>query len=506
MNLLQDPVFTLSGGFRVSLPGLFAELSIRQDIGFPNLRPHQRPAWHMFLVQLGALALWATHRDDPPSDVNFWQAALRELTPEYSDDEPWRLTVSDLKKPAFLQPPAPDGINWIRISTPDELDMIITARNHDLKQATAIQCAIEDWVFALISLQTCEGFGGRGNYGIARMNGGSSSRPMLGLAPSVNGTSVDPSAWWLRDVSRLLAQRREHSNMSNCGKALLWCYNWPEGSYLDFRDLDPWFIEVCRRIRLDANDEETFAWRAPSKSTRIDAKSLKGNSGDPWAPIHRNEGKSLTLGSGDFDYKKIYDLLFSGDWKVPFLAKVGKNESGDMLLVAEAISRGNCKTEGFKSRIIPVPGPVVPFLAHKSQLAMIAKTQMEEIKIFSDSLRHAIALMAAAGIRENITRKHFSYADFTSKRFGLAADRIFFQHLWIGQKAKLIGDDAFSDARQEFCTNLLKSAKNELDATLLSVPCPAVLRPRAVSRAQRLFHQRIWQHYPELFKKGESSE
>ena len=61
-----------------------------------------------------------------------------------------------------------------------DADLLLTSRDHDLKQTVASRASPEDWVFALVSLQTSEGYGGRGNYGIAQMNGGSSSRPMLG--------------------------------------------------------------------------------------------------------------------------------------------------------------------------------------------------------------------------------------------------------------------------------------------------------------------------------------
>jgi hypothetical protein len=38
-----------------------------------------------------------------------WRALLRGLTPEWREDEPWRLVVDDPKQPAFLQPAAPGG-------------------------------------------------------------------------------------------------------------------------------------------------------------------------------------------------------------------------------------------------------------------------------------------------------------------------------------------------------------------------------------------------------------
>ena len=73
------------------------------------------------------------------------------------------------------------------VETPDALDLLITSRNHDLKQAVARRADPEEWIFALVSLQTGEGFGGAANYGIARMNGGSSSRAMMALAPAPRG-------------------------------------------------------------------------------------------------------------------------------------------------------------------------------------------------------------------------------------------------------------------------------------------------------------------------------
>ncbi|MCY4327816.1 MAG: hypothetical protein OXC53_09545, partial [Rhodobacteraceae bacterium] len=211
MNLLTDPVFALTGDGKVSLPQLFSEMAQGRVSGFAALRPHQRPAWHMFLVQLAALSLWASGHRELMTSVDAWTAALRHLTKDHEDDSPWQLVVADKTKPAFLQPPVPKGLAWSPIVTPDNLDMLITARNHDVKQLIAWDAEPEDWIYALVSLQTCEGFGGRGNYGIARMNGGSSSRPLLGLVParSQADLSVNPSAWWSRDVRYLLDARDE---------------------------------------------------------------------------------------------------------------------------------------------------------------------------------------------------------------------------------------------------------------------------------------------------------
>ena len=504
MNLMVDPILTLSTGSRVSLPSLFAELAGGKVKGFAVLRPHQRPAWHMFLVQLGALALWTAGRNEPPRDADAWAAQLRGLTPGHDDDAPWRLAVADRAKPAFLQAPMPDGLKWSEAATPDGIDMLITARNHDLKQALARRAAPEDWVYALVSVQTCEGYGGRGNNGIARMNGGASSRALLGLAPAREGeTTIDPSAWWARDVKLLLAARSrgKHDELGVAGgPALLWCADWPEGEQLDLRRLDPWFIEICRRIRLTTVDGRLTAQRSTSQAPRIDAKVFKGNTGDPWTPVH-SDGKSLTLGdNGSFDYRRLCDLLFSGDWKKPLLAGPGDGESGDMLLVAAAIARGNSRTAGFKSRVLPAPAQVVPLIA-SATTATLATAQMEEIASFDKAMRYGLALLATGGNNEknSIGKKHYAHTRQARKRFDRAADRLFFPSLWRRTSISSESDEAASEAKCAFLGDLMTAASAEFEAALPSIPCPVVLRPRAEARARRAFRNLIRKQHPQLF-------
>ena len=207
MNLLTEPIISISSSERLSLPALLAAMVQGKVDQFCALRPHQRPAWHMFLVQLAALALWTVKRTDLPDDSVGWSTLLRGLTPDHIDDAPWCMVVEDQAKPAFLQPPVTDNLKWLPVATPDALDLLITARNHDLKQSVARNAEIEDWLFALVSLQTSAGYDGKGNYGIARMNGGSSSRSMLGLAPST-GQELQPEPECVVDPGRSTASGR----------------------------------------------------------------------------------------------------------------------------------------------------------------------------------------------------------------------------------------------------------------------------------------------------------
>ncbi len=418
------------------------------------------------------------------------------------DDSPWRLVVEDEAQPAFLQPPAPPGLKWSPVRTPDELDLLITSRNHDLKHAVAQRADAEDWVFALISLQTTEGYGGKGNQGIARMNGGSSSRALLGLAPAAEKeTAVDPSAWWIRDVLRLLAMRADGEGKAvgtPGGPALLWCLEWPEGQQLDLPALDPWFIEVCRRVRLFDGDGLS-ARRSTSKATRTDAKQFKGAVGDPWAPVHKTEGKSLTLSGGDFDYRRLCALLFSGDWQVPPLAREEASGGEHMLLVAEALSRGNAKTEGFKSRVLPIPRKVAQRLFASPTAGRLSEAQMREIEEFDKALRTSLALVAARGDPELLDREHYVLSRPARARFNQEVDRLFFPSLWRRVEAA-VDQTAAEETKTDFLTKLHRAARTEFDAALPSIPCTAIHRPRAEARARRRFGSALWRSFPQLFE------
>ena len=511
MNLLTNNLISTSTTERLSLPGLLAAMVRGEVTGFPALRPHQRPAWHMFLVQLAALALWSAKREDLPGDATEWTDLLRALTPNHTDDCPWRMVVEDDAQPAFLQPPAPAGLKWSPVPTPDALDLLITARNHDIKQSVARHVELEDWLFALVSLQTSAGYDGAGNYGIARMNGGSSSRPMMGLVPAHDENyRINSSKWWRRDVERLLHERRAGNGSefgSEGGPALLWCPDWPEGSQLDLRTLDPWFIEVCRRVRLVRPEQGLSAVRAVSKAARIDAKVYRGHVGDPWAPVHIDDRKSLTLAGGDFDYRRLADLLFGGEWKVPLLATLGASETAKgSVLVAEALSRGNSKTEGFKSRMVPVPDRAVR-LFRSEAAGKLSKFQLDEIKAFDEALRNALALLAGRGDWDNVGKGQYASSRSARERFDRAADRLFFPHLWRRLVAENSGDtDAQQSTGRTFRLALLDAANAELEASMSSIPCATIQRPKAEARARRAFRSRVWKLDSQLQQTGKQED
>ncbi len=249
-----------------TLLALYAQDGVRD---LPFLRPHQQAPWHQFCVQLAALALHRVARDAVPEEAESWRGLLRGLTPEWPDDEPWRLVVDDPTLPAFLQPPIPKGSadpHKTLVETPDDLDVLVTSKNHGVKQGQAAGAGPAAWIAALATLQTTGGYLGAGNFGVARMNGGFATRPCIGLVPPGG-----PGRRWRRDLDVLSRSRgwcfeRVEEFAEADGAALLWCHPWDGATSLDLSDLDPWFIEVCRRIRLSHNGGGRIVGRTGTSS------------------------------------------------------------------------------------------------------------------------------------------------------------------------------------------------------------------------------------------------
>jgi CRISPR system Cascade subunit CasA len=363
MNTLLHPTIrvTAADGTAaiLTLPEVFAWTMLDRVASFPALRPHQRHAWHSFLVLLAANALHRAALVDPPETAPEWCDLLRRLTPNDEDDAPWCL-VGPPNRPALLQPPIPSGaLGELKnvVATPDALDMLVTAKNHDLKQAVMMSAQPDDWLFALLTLQTMEGFLGAGNYGISRMNGGFANRAALGIAPGDR-----PGAHVRRDLRRLLALRGKLRGATGYatddGLALVWLTPWDGTTSLRQDVLDEWYIEICRRVRLTLADGAFGARTVGSKVPRI-LPILGGVTGDPWSPIVLEKGgaaKSLTVDARGFGYRRMVDLMFaeSGLQPSPLQQPDLTDEPEGLQLVARALVRGQGKTEGLHERRVPL--------------------------------------------------------------------------------------------------------------------------------------------------------
>lgn len=337
---------------RGSLFGVFAALARGEAWSFTALRPHQREPWHAFCCQVAALALIRAGLDAPPTEEAAWRDLLLALTPDHPGGEAWELVVDDWSKPALLQPPVEkpgDRADYRnRLFTPDALDMLVTAKNHDVKQERIGVATPEDWLFALVTLQTGEGFGGKGNYGISRMNGGLSSRMSLSIRPATGGAA----AAFRRDVRRLVQNARNRPDRRE-GVALLWTEAWDGKRSLDFTKLDELYVEICRRARLSRGANGIEAWAGNSDCARVAAKELTGRTGDPWAPVKADGSASVTPTGGGFGYRQMTQLLDQEKVTAPLLAQLHDEDDREGLsIVAAALVRGQGKTEGLHRRAV----------------------------------------------------------------------------------------------------------------------------------------------------------
>ncbi len=405
-SLLDEPLISTrhaDDGQRVaySLPKLFVALAAGRIRDFPALRPHQRHPWHAFLVQLAALALHRAGTGEPFAEAAHWREALLALTPDDLDGAAWCL-VAPPARPALLQAPVADGVvrDWKnRLQAPDELDMLVTAKNHDLKAARMRPSAPEDWLFALVSLQTQEGFLGAGNYGISRMNGGFASRPAVAAVPQGH--------WgrrWRRDVARVLANRdhiaAEQELQERNGIALVWLVPWNGNDSLAFSSLDPFYIEVCRRVRLECDADGIVAYATTSKAARIEAKSRNGITGDPWIPIDVAAAKALTIGAKGFDYRLLAELLFGHKYRPSVAQALGADDGlHGIMMLAQGVTRGQGKTEGYHERRVPVSPTVRRFMVEKKTdtLAKLAEERIHAIDKIRGVLWTAIATLLENG-------------------------------------------------------------------------------------------------------------
>ena len=507
-NILTEPLIRMvkSDGSRVkaSLPEVYAALMADEVEAFPALRPHQRHAWHAFLVQLGAMAMHKAGDRDPPTDGATWVDLIRGLTPDFPDDEPWQLVVNDITVSAFMQPPARSEDKTAEykssVETPDELDMLVTSKNHDVKSSVAVASQYDDVILALVSLQTSEGFSGAGNYGISRMNGGLGSRPAFSVTPSTRfGAHVH------RDIMVLLERYEnllDNFLMRDGGAALLWTTPW-DGTKVEsllLNQLAPLYIEVCRRVRLDVGDDGRLrAVRATTKAARIEAKALNGVTGDPWTPVDRSNGKSLTLAAGGFTYRRTVDYLVGG-WDRPILCKPTGEEirSPDtMHLVARGMVRGQGKTVGYYERIIPIRKKGKSAMLRKAEmddLGQIANRRIEEVGTVQRILSHAIQVFLNRGETDKVSREHRNLARPWLNRLDEIVDTRFFEDL----QTEFEVDDR--DERRLIHNNWLMNdnkdgvvdrARETLVDAMDSLPCPEIERYKARVVAEGLFEVRI---------------
>lgn len=471
-----------------SLPQLFVALDADEVRDYPALRPHQRHPWHAFLVQLAAIAVHKAGRTVPFETVEGWRDALLALTPDDPDGAAWCL-VTPPDRPALLQAAVVGGSisEWkSEAYAADEIDMLVTSKNHDLKGSRVRRSQPEDWLFSLLSLQTQEGFLGAGNYGISRMNGGFASKPGVGVA------AVGlPGARWARDIAALLARRdrtvEAHGLQDEGGLALVWLAPWDGLGSLSFAKLDPFYIEICRRIRLQSTGGQITSIGTGSKATRIVAGQLHGQTGDAWMPINVEEGKALTIPRNGFNYELVSELMFGGKYKPPAAQNlVQSSQEGNLVLIMQGLARGKGKTEGYHERRIPLKPKMRSLLVnqHTQPLALAAGQRVKNVADVRSLLENALAALFNKGVRVKKNPPSVAkYSRLFAQPFEVAEDARFFDDL----NEEIEAEDP-TEQRLQWMRGLAERAELFLKMAFDAGPRNGVQKYRAQSVALSRFH------------------
>jgi len=496
IDLLERPWMTIEGPegrSEVSLSQLFERVGAGRPTEPVYVMPHQQHVLHALVVQL--MALVCARSDTPRLERTAaeWTVALRALA---GGPEAFQLIVDDLSKPAFLQPPVPEGSleRFGQVRSPHELDMLVLAKNHDVKFGRIAHARIEHWVFALISLQTQAGYVGAGNYGVARMNGGFGNRAGLGVA-----SSYDWASPVLRDVAAALEARAKLVSESfpyrEDGLALVWLSPWDGTSSLGLEKLDPFFIEVCRRIRFEREAGGLVVRSLASKAARLDAKDRKGNVGDLWMPVNRETGDALTLSGTGFNYDRLSRLLFENEWIPPKALEVRPTDGETPMVIARALVRGQGKTEGFHERVVHLSPRSRSLFASpegRARLGDLSKHRVETARALRlKVLKPAICAYLQGGGDD--LRLDDKRGDPVLATLDARIDAEFFARLFDDV------DTAPSEANAGFERWLVGLGEGALETAMSSLPTATARRERAVSAALGRFHGGARKHLPLAF-------
>lgn len=501
---------------RVSLPELLVLMGRDEVASFPALRAHQRFAWHAFLVQLAAIALHRAGRTAPPEAADAWAKLLPALTPEHPDDAPWCL-VAPHDRPALLQAGAAgDALRWFMrpqeiITTPDGLEQAvlpIISRNHDFKTASIFEAEPDDWLFALVNVQTMSAYSIK-YPGVVRMGSGTGTRTCVTLRPP-----GEVGAWFERDLRLLASGPRDER------PGLVWLEPWTGQGSLPIQRLHHLFIEICRQIRLVMNNGRVAALQRAEAQPRVGDKAtrdkVRGVIDDPWLPIEmssksrpgsRDLPAAIAVRASGLSYAAVVKLVNPELVKLGRLASVASDDADDGLsfhCCAVAHHYKQSKTEGYHERQIPISKAVRRLLSvgAADRIAAAGRARVDDVgKLSARVLQPALYCLLRDGKHEPPTSKQRENPRARAKRWTDWLDRMvdasFFPDLWRELEAE--DGEERERIKNAWLSDQIAKAESILDEACRSVPLAAIHRYRARTRAKGLFRDRARTQFPQLY-------
>lgn len=524
MNLLTEPLLrveTTTGLERMTLPGLLAALGEDRVEALTGIQRHQEESFHVFLCSLAAAILARRDDTEPRQSEDYWRSGLRLLSGDSGDDA-WTLVVEDLGKPAFMQPPCTGVVFSKAQVSPDVFDTTEIAKNHDVKLARGKSTEPDLWVYALISsnMNAAYSKGGRYGYYFATIKAKKNRVGRVYVRPTVAGKQ---GRQWSFDVTCLLEYRssildKAYGYSAN-GIMLTWTCKWGNKPQLQFRDLDPFFLETTRQHRLFIVDGVIEGRLAPSLKPLIYSPSkLSGNVGDPYVPTDASTNSAISVSGRGWHADLLRAIVFEESIQSPLMPIAKSVSKQGIILRCSSIARSRRSTEGYHFCDLQIPKMVIRFLnfsrSEIEPVAEMAKAAITEVAAKVDRVL-LTALLAYLHVADSHRDAKTKKLDWTDKKwwnksyekygpwlkrstgpmpkFGRLWSDAYYGWLWSIIEANAVSDsDKRRKALDRWALKLRDDALQVLEESLNTLPRHAGRQWLTRVEAYRVFHQAFY--------------
>ena len=321
------------------------------------------------------------------------------------------------------------------------------------------------------------------------MDGGWGRRPGVGIVP--------PGGYgcrWLRDLKILLAVRdsiADKYGLNRDGIALAWLLPWDGAatSAISVSQLDPFYIEVSRRVRLSRDVGSYTAKTATTPNARI--QSIAGGlTGDIWSPIDQDKDgrKVFTARPYGFGYRTAVNLLVPTKIELsPAMKPQRFDPVVGLRLNMESIAWGPKNTNaGYHKREIHIGKKLAVMLASANkaeidEVAAISKSRVEQLGEITWMLTQALMVLFTSDTLSESQKKDEVLKE-RAKRFSLPfetkCDAEFFPKLF--EEIEATDRDA---TRNQWLLILADCAESVLKSAFTAGPRSVQLRYKAQSAA-----------------------
>jgi len=258
------------------------------------------------------------------------------------------------------------------------------------------------------------------------------------------------------------------------------------GHQWNLTQLEPWFIESARPIRLRAAEDGTlFALGATSQARQIGPKSLEnGDVGDPWIPINvsdKKKGRSaLTLSANGLTPELLTNLLFRQGFELTALQEPLPGDEPAWFVLSSLV-RGQGTTEGFHRIELPVPPKARLMLLDEPQrgsLGHLAQKLLGDAEEVQKALNTALTVLTEGGVEKADFKRVEDWIKTARKEFGRRWEALYFPALWRG------AEEDHAAVRNDWQQQLVNAGQALLDEATERLPLPSNRTWRAITQAQ----------------------